>query len=84
MAFAGRSPPLEKPMLINILRRGRIEGLAGPGRSCAVILRARPGLSEAVFVNAFAPVITFIPSVLAAYSARAASAPMPPTMAIER
>jgi hypothetical protein len=36
-----------------------------------VILRARPGLSEAVLVKAFGPVITLMLSVLAACSRRA-------------
>jgi hypothetical protein len=47
-------------------------------------LRARPGLSEAVLVNALDPAITFVTSVLAAASKRIAPRPAEPANAIER
>jgi hypothetical protein len=49
-----------------------------------VILRARPGLREAVLVKAFEPVITCKPSVLAACSRRAAAMPTPVVRTIQR
>src|SRR5271156_6201209 len=66
MAFSGRLPGLPKPADTYILIRGSIDGGFGCGRSWAVILRAKPGRREAVLVNAFDPVITYMPSVLAA------------------
>ena len=57
MAFSGRLPGLLTPAAAYIESRDINAGVAGCGRSCAVIFRAKPGLRDAVLVNAFAPVI---------------------------